>query len=470
MKKLFTEVGSLDKRCYDEFNLTEDLLMEHAAISLEQFVRKKFKKNSHILIVCGPGNNGADGITLARLLYNDFKIELFLPYGAKSQMAKLQLDRLEKIHSIYNNKNFSITSTLNHKSYNLIIDCLFGSGLNKDLKPDTIELINQLNKIKSFKLACDIPTGINLDGIPSPIAFRADVTITMGADKLANYSDLAKDYVGKIKVANLGVSRQIYENKSDYFLLEKKDLILPIRVNKNSNKGSYGHLNIIVGEKKGAAILAGLAAFNFGVGLVSLISKDKFNPPPILMQNEVLTKNVTAIAIGMGLGNSFDKNFLLNETPKVIDADLFYDNFILELLKQDKIILTPHPKEFSSLLNLTGIAKVDVNEVQKNRFKLAKLFSKSYPKAVLVLKGANIIIAHNEKLYINKFGKNNLSKGGSGDVLAGLISSLLAQNYTPLEAAISGSLAFSLVSKKYKKNNYSLTPYDLIEGIKGFRI
>ena len=466
MKKLFTQVGDLDKRCYNEFGLNEDILMEHAASSIEQFIRKKFKKNSKILIVCGPGNNGADGITLSRLLYGDFKIELLLLYSVKSPMAKLQLNRLNKIHSIYNDKNFSITSNLKPKSYNLIVDCLFGSGLNKNLKADVIDLIEKLNNIDCFKLACDIPTGINIDGIPSPIAFKANLTITMGGDKLANYSDFAKDYVGKVKIANLGISKDIYESKTNYFLLEKKDLVLPIRKNKNSNKGSFGHLNIIVGEKKGASILAGLAAFNFGVGLVSLISKQELEIPPILMQSKTLSKNINAIAAGMGLGNNFEEKLLLNNIPKVIDADLFYNEFILELLKQDKIILTPHPKEFSSLLRLTGVAKVDTNEIQENRFKLALLFSKIYPKAILVLKGANIIIAHNEKLYINKYGKNNLSKGGSGDVLAGLIASLLAQGYDMLEAAINGSLAFSLASKGYKKNNYSLTPFDLIKKIK----
>jgi len=468
MRKLFVEVGNLDKKCYDELGLNEDILMEHAAISLEQFIRKKFKKNSKILIVCGPGNNGADGIALARLLYGDFELELLLPYGTKSDMAKIQLDRVKKIDFIKKSNNFKITTSYlpSAMNYALIVDCLFGSGLNKDLKFDTIELIEKLNEIKSFKLSCDIPTGINLDGVPSPIAFKADVTVTMGADKLSIYSDLTKDYVGKIKIANLGVARKIYEDNTNYFLLQKKDLKLPFRKNKNSNKGSYGHLNIIVGEKKGASILAGLAAFNFGVGLVSLISKDRFDFPPILMQSNTLSKNVSAIAVGMGLGDKFDEKFLLNNIPKVVDADLFYNDFILKLLKQNEIVLTPHPKEFSSLLGLTGITKVSVDEVQKNRFRLAKLFSKTYPNVVLVLKGANIIIAHNENLYINKFGKNNLSKGGSGDILAGLIASLLAQNYTPLESAINGSLAFSLVSKKYKKNNYSLTPDDLIKGVK----
>jgi hydroxyethylthiazole kinase-like uncharacterized protein yjeF len=144
---------------------------------------------------------------------------------------------------------------------------------------------------------------------------------------------------------------------------------------------------------------------------------------------------------------------------------LFYDELIVEVLDKE-VVLTPHPKEFVSLLKLTNIADISVEELQNNRFLYVEKFSKKYPKVVLLLKGANVIIAQNEKLYVNSFGSAVLSKGGSGDVLSGLVGSLLAQGYSSLDATITASLAHTLAARNYKKNNYSLIPSDLVEEIR----
>ena len=462
MKKIFFEVGHLDKRCYDKFGLNEDILMEHASSAMEMVIRKKFKKNSSILIVSGVGNNGADGMALARLLYKDYNVNLFIPFGIKSSMAKLQFDRINKL-------GITIISRIK-KKYDIIVDALFGSGLNKLLDSSSIRLIKKMNKINAYKIACDIPSGININGVPSPIAFIANMTITMGALKISLFNDLAKDYVGKIKVADLGISEKLYQINSNFYLLQKKDLKLPVRTTKNSNKGTYGHLNIIAGEKEGASILSAMAGFYFGSGLVSIISQQKITLPPYIMNENCLSYNVSAIGVGMGLGKIYDKKMLLNDIPKVIDADLFYDKFILELLKQSKIVLTPHPKEFISLLKLTDIDNIDIQTLQQDRFNYVLKFCQKYPNVVLVLKGANIVIGYKDKLYINRFGTNNLSKGGSGDVLSGLIASLLSQGYDSLYSAINGTLALTLASKNYKNNNYSLTPISLIKYIKKMKI
>jgi hydroxyethylthiazole kinase-like uncharacterized protein yjeF len=173
----------------------------------------------------------------------------------------------------------------------------------------------------------------------------------------------------------------------------------------------------------------------------------------------------------MGLGNQFDDDclskFLFHDKPLLIDADLFYRDILVEVLeKKENIVLTPHPKEFASLLKITGLGEVSVKEIQENRFKYIRLFNKKYPKIVTMLKGANTLIAYEDKLYIQRFGSNKLSKGGSGDVLAGLIGSLLAQGYEPIEATISGALAHAFSAKRFKKNSYALTSKDLIKGVK----
>ncbi|MCT7554130.1 NAD(P)H-hydrate dehydratase [Aliarcobacter butzleri] len=459
MQKIFDEVNSLDKRCYEEYFLNEDILMEHAASSMCSYIEDIFEENKSVLIVCGSGNNGADGLALARLLHKKFDVNLYLTSEPKSSMAKLQYKRV---------KTLNIKEVDEVFEADIIVDCLFGTGLNKPLDEKYLKLIDNLNSYNSFKIACDIPSGINNLGQINSSTFQADVTITMGALKTSLFTDLAKDYVGEIIVSNLGVQREIYETQTNKFLLDENDMKLPTRNKKDSNKGSFGHLNVILGSKKGAGIIASNAAFGFGAGLVSVVCDENVDLPYHIMQTHFISENCTAIAIGMGLGKYETdeiRKILNKKVAKIVDADLFYDNLICEVLDQE-IVLTPHPKEFVSLLKLSGISDISVQELQNNRFLYVEKFSKKYPKTVLLLKGANVIIAQNEKLYVNSFGSAVLSKGGSGDVLSGLIGSLLAQCYKPLDAAISASLAHTLAAKNYKKNNYSLSPQDLIEEIK----
>ena len=459
MKKVFDELKSLDKRAIEDFFLSEDILMEHASLGLFNYIRKKFKKNKTILIVCGSGNNGADGLALARLLYKTFDVKIYIAKEPKTPMAKLQYKRAKTLDIEFADYVFEA---------DIIVDCLFGTGFSGSLDENSIDLIDKLNSFNSFKIACDIPSGINRQGQVLQTAFKSNLTITMGAYKTALLSDIAKDFVGKIKVINLGLPRDVFEKDTDIFLLEKKDMVLPFRDNKNSHKGSFGHLNIVAGNKLGASIIASKAAFSFGAGLVTIINSNEQNIPSYIMQNEDISKNCTAIAIGMGLGKIDDKSLediLKLNLPKVFDADIFYNPLILKYLDEN-VVLTPHPKEFISLLKLTKIANISIEELQNSRFLYLKKFCEKYPKTTLLLKGASVLIAKDKKIYINSYGTQSLSKGGSGDVLSGLIASLVAQGYNPLNAAICGSLAHTLAAKKYKKNNYSLNPNDLIKKVK----
>ncbi len=461
MKKVFKKVNLLDQRCYENYGLSEDLLMEHAAMGLKDYIPHS---TNSILIVAGRGNNGADAIALARMLSGDIKVDLYIPMGVKSVMGKLQLQRARKV-------NITPIDTIGDK-YDVIVDALFGSGLSRKLDKSSQELIIQLNKQSGYKIACDIPSGIDIDGQIEGEAFKADITITMGSPKTALYSDSAKDLVGEIITIDLGISSKYYEDESDTFLLEKSDLKLPLRDKKNCHKGDFGHLCVVAGKKQGAAVIAAKAAYAFGTGLVTVVENEPYKLPYELMSSTTIPHKSSAICIGMGLGNQYDnkylKSFLLEHNlPMLIDADLFYNRIILEILEQkNSIVITPHPKEFASLLSFIYNKNITVSDIQKDRFKHAREFSNKYPKVVLVLKGANTLIAHEEKIYIQPFGTNRLSKGGSGDVLGGLIASLLAQKYNPLEASITGSIAHALSAKNFTKNNYSLSPLDLIEGIK----
>lgn len=459
MRALFEDVGDLDKRLVRDFGLSEDLMMEHAANSLNLWTRKNLKKGESIQILCGCGNNGADGIACARMLANDYDVSILLPLGVKSKMAKIQYQRAKKL-------NIHVSTKI--KKATLYIDAIFGSGLTRALSDEIVQIIKKANAKKALKLSCDIPTGVMKNGDVLNVAFKAHTTITMGALKSSLFSDKAKDFVGHLHVSNLGVCRDIYETNSSNFLLQKSDLTLPFRQKQNTNKGDFGHLVVISGEKKGASLLCAHAGFAFGVGLVSVMG-EVMNLPNFLINCDKLPQNTTAIACGMGLGKIDKKiELLLSKTtlPLLLDADILTSKYLKNILHVKKnVILTPHPKEFAQMAKNLGFGDFGVKEIQSNRFEFAQKFSMKFPQ-ILVLKGANTIIAKNGKCYVNPYGTSALAKGGSGDVLSGLIASLLAQNYTLLNSAIYGTLAHSLSARKFAKNSYSLTPDDIIKGVK----
>ncbi|QPH87343.1 NAD(P)H-hydrate dehydratase [Campylobacter concisus] len=465
MKNLYLDTRLLDERASEKFDLSEELLMENAAAAIANFIRKKFKKGVRVLGVCGAGNNGADVLCALRMLEGEFECEFIL---ASQNLKPLAIKQLERAKSAGVCESKDVEDSLNGAK--CLIDGLFGSGLNRNLDEKHIELISKINASTAYTIACDMSSGLSSEGKVLGACVKADTTITMGARKLALYSDAAKDFVGKIKVADLGISAQNYECESDYHLLEKCDLILPNRKNQCVNKGDFGHAFIVSGEHIGASMLCAKAAFAFGTGLVSVISNESLNLPTQIMQVSKISEKMNAGALGMGLGKKGIEELdaqILKGKKLVLDADIFYSSKVLDLLNEN-CVLTPHPKEFCSLLRLCNIADIDVKTLQENRFAYAKSWSEKC-KAVLVLKGANTIIAKDGKIYIMPYGKNTLAKGGSGDVLSGLVLALLAQDYEPLSAAISATLAHALSLKNFKKNSYALSPIDIIKGVKCLR-
>ncbi len=463
MQYVYEETAFLDERCHEAFGLSPEILMEHAGLALARAVKKKLTCKKRALFICGVGNNGADGMVAARVLHGAYDVKLYLPCTPKSALAKLQLKRAKKV-------GVEVVSTL--MDADVYVDALFGAGLNRALDEEMCQLIESLNTKVGYKIACDMPSGVVNDLALCKAVFHADETICMGALKLVLLSDPLKDCVGKIRVAHLGVTHKMYCVSSPYHLLQKRDLVLPFRQKKNSNKGSFGHVAILQGSKTGAARLSGMGAFHFGAGLVTLLGEPTYKSPAYLMHSKHLPSNANVIVAGMGLEMPYDESaikMMLMDTalPLVIDASLCYHPLIQGLIEAKKpLVLTPHPKEFVSILEFTCKKKLSVETLQMNRFMYAKMFSEHYPHIVLVLKGANTIIAYNGELFINTYGTQALAKGGSGDVLAGMIGALIAQGYLLKEAAINASLAHALVSKKLTCNNFALTPIDICKGLK----
>lgn len=456
MIRVYENAKQLDLAIINDYLVSEEILIEHAASALADEISKRFMQKK-VVIVCGSGNNGADGLVLARILHSqDFDVSIFLA----SQNEAKELETLKKI-------GIDFIASLDNASCDVLVDCLFGSGLNRDLEEDSKKIIIAMNEIEAFKVACDVPSGIQRNG-DFELCFCANLTVTMGVHKLALFSDKAKDFVGEIVLANLGVNRKLYEQESPYYLLEKSDLHLPFRTKQNLHKGDFGHLSLVMGDTSGSCILAGIAAMRFGAGLVSVVQKEKISIPPMLIACKKPSETSKVLVVGMGLGKAYIKDEILSMLEgrsSVIDADMFHWQPLVDLLNSGaNLVLTPHPKEFANLLNMLG-HHIDTQSVQKKRFSLAKEFSTKFPQTVLVLKGANTLIAHSGQIYINPFGTNSLSKGGSGDVLAGLIGACLAQKYEPLQACITGTLALGFASRAYKDNNYSLCPQDLIDAL-----
>ncbi|HZK20125.1 MAG TPA: NAD(P)H-hydrate dehydratase [Treponemataceae bacterium] len=523
MKNLYHTTRGLDTHAVETYGLTEDIMMENAAIALEKEIVTYVSKNKEdivskkigVLIVCGGGNNGADGYVLARHLVGHKKIDVYIWQAKepKSPMCKLQATRTQACFEQENlyQSHYLDTEMLPCSHREILVDCFIGSGFKGALKNDAAAIIKTINSLHtSHVFSCDVPSGLPADFSFANTVVCANKTITMGAYKTALFSECAKKHAGKITCANLGISKKLFESvlsekqnastdsphlaiRYEAKLLEKKDLILPHRKNPNAHKGTFGHAAIFAGEKSGAAIIAARSAISFGAGLVTVVGNYIPNCPCDIMQSKTVpTKAV--ICAGPGLGK--DKSILTKTvtwllkhptTHCVLDADICYHTHLASLLEtrsknelEKKTIITPHPKEFASILKLSNLVHEQdctVEYIKNNSLELVKKFCRTYPGIVLLLKGSTQIIgycAHRQtaaSVYLNPWGNVCLAKGGSGDVLSGLITALVAQNYSALDAAIQASLALTLASKYGLKSgaiqsDYSMSPFDILTAIK----
>ncbi len=505
MKSVFYESKQLDKSCCENIGLSEDIMMEHAAMGLRDAVLSvKCKKSNtvfnknNVLILCGKGDNGADGYALARLISLDCNVYVFEVEKPQSHMCVVQKERMRK-GSFAQMIDFN---GVRNKALDIdiIVDCIYGSGFKGEIKEDSpaFKALTFLSDFtKPVVIACDLPSGMSLDGYSKPI-LKADITVAMGSLKQCQFVDYNKDFCGSIKVSDLGVPEVKYAFGTipDTFLLEESDIRLPYRTEENSHKGSYGHVYVACGEKSGAAIIAAKAALNFGCGKVTV-----FNPlsdgtldyisvsNPELMVSRSIGEDASAIVFGPGLGRNNDAlvdyvfDFIRqhNNVKVVFDADIFYYSQLIDLLNDESInlkniVLTPHPGELQKLVELVHGAALRIDDCIRERFSIVRDLCSNFNHITVMAKGANTVIGADfssdcdddddemTEVYINDTGDVSLAKAGSGDVLAGLTGALLAQNYTGRDACCTASLALSKVAKKCN-SQWGVTPLKLIEEI-----
>lgn len=451
-------IRNIDNYCINSLGIPSMVLMENAALKVIKNI--DFEKFKSFTIVCGTGNNGGDGLALARQLFSmNMKVDVFIigehsmscdcltNYNILKNMG-ISINHITKIEDIE-----KLNRALNEN--HMTIDGIFGIGLKRNVEGIYDEVISTMNRYSSYTLSIDIPSGMMCDGFGIlGNCVRANKTVSFEVYKKGFLDYESEKYTGDIVIENIGIHEYVVNKfHSKEYLTEIDDIKRIIKKrNKYSHKGNFGRVTVIAGAEKytGAAYLTTQGIVRSGAGLVTLctaksivnILRGKLVEAMTMSYEdsgfEETIANSNSIAVGSGMGNNENtfnivKNILSKEgCPVVIDADglnVLKDN--LELLKNSKrqIVITPHMGEMS---RLTGVS---AKEIIKNRIEVARDFAKKYGIIVL-LKGYNTIITDGEEVYINSTGNSKMASGGMGDTLTGIIVSFIGQGYEPLKATI----------------------------------
>ena len=447
------------------------------------------KSTDQILIVAGIGNNGGDALVVGvNLIQNKYHVKVVLlgdltnqTNESKTMLREITNQKVEVLH-INDKSQLPELSKLLRKS-TLLIDGIFGIGLTRDVTGIYYDVINTINISSVDVVSIDIPSGINANnGLISKIAIKADYTLIIQNYKVGNLLNDAPDYHGTKILLDIGILKVVC--KSRRFLLEKEDYVssIPPRLN-NTHKYHYGNILTIGGSKgmMGAPLMAGYAALKSGSGLVSVSYKEKYLHNIMNIYPEIMTttyeslddlldftnkKNV--IIFGPGLGKKDDDNLdilrslLKIGVPMVIDADGLY--YLKQLLKEFRdlknVVITPHYGEMATLLGK------DILDIQKAPLEHLKLLTEKY-KLSVVLKGSTTIIANKNSMYFSNYGNPGMATAGSGDVLSGIIGSMIGKGIKIIEACRIAVLIHSIAGEfaldKYGEE--SLIATDIIKYI-----
>lgn len=480
-------MASLDANTIRNIGIPSLVLMERAALQVRNVIISITKKPRHILIVCGSGNNGGDGFALARQLWEsgaEPKIVFVGNESSGSEDCRIQME-------IIQNLGMHIDTQIPKQEYDVVVDAVFGVGLSREITGKYAQVIDRMNQLDGVKVAMDIPSGIHAaSGKVLGTAFRADYTVSMQCEKLGTVLSPGRNYAGIVIPVPIGIDeRPLWKAKKVCFTLEPKDLdrMLPKR-SVDAHKGNCGRILVIAGSEgmSGAAYLCAMAAYRCGAGLVRIYTPDSNREilQTLLPEAMVTTyhtfdreqirtlmdwADVTAIGPGIGTGDIAGK--LAEEVIGsdsgicIVDADglnLLAER--MELLRERKnpVILTPHVKEMARL------SSCSVKEVLERRFEVMEKITEN-EAVICVLKDARTFVKQKEqKWYVNTSGNSSMSKGGSGDVLTGVIAALAGQGCSPWESAYLGVYLHGCGGDhaKNEKGIYSVLARDLIAGIK----
>jgi hydroxyethylthiazole kinase-like uncharacterized protein yjeF len=452
-----------DKLTTEKQKISSTDLMERAGTQIFNWLHMRMQgAQVPIHVFCGIGNNGGDGLVVARhLVTHGYNVKTYI-VNCSDKRSKNFLINYDRIKNVTKDWPTLLSCTDDFSpidANDIIVDAVFGIGINRPVDDWVKGLFNHFRASRAYTLAVDIPSGLYTDKIPedTEAIVTAGYTLSFQTPKLVFFLPDTAKYTAQWEAIDIGIDQEyIYKTKTEADLIGKHE-VLPMYMprEKFSNKGTYGHSLIIGGSygKIGAVTLASRATLAVGAGLVTAyIPKCGYTalqaafPEAMVITDaneEKLTSinfdiEPTVIAFGVGVGTdaetvkAFETFLKNNKTPLVIDADglniLSKKKALLKLLPE-QTVLTPHPKELERLI---GKWKDDFDKLKKT-----KTFSKKY-NVIVVIKGANTITVFQDKLYVNATGNPGLATAGTGDVLTGMITGLIAQGYKPLAASIFG--------------------------------
>ena len=450
-------------RSWDDFTIHNEPissidLMDRAAMTCVEWISKNIAHEKQLHIFCGNGNNGGDGLAMARmLLHAKYEVVTYISNDNKRSMDnQSNLERLRSYayaNIVIINKGDKIEIDVNH----VIIDALFGTGLNKPVSGFWKEVIGSINQSKAFKLSIDIPSGLPADLVGDSNAIpqqdevvHADKTLTFQVPQLPMLLPGWGNYCGHLEIMDIGLNKAFTPEIpcNDYYLTQKSIQQLFKKREKFSHKGTFGHALIVAGGKGkcGAAILSATACIKSGAGLVSILTNETCSTPvystmPEIMLEIASPKEIQLDAynsIGCGPGLGLDTEAIetvryfctLKNKPLVLDADAIniIAQFNIDINLPPLTILTPHPKEFDRMAGNSNNAWERLNKAKEMAITR---------NIIIVLKGAHTAICCPDGItYFNSTGNPGMATAGSGDVLTGMITSFLAQGYSPVNAAI----------------------------------
>ena len=477
-----------DKTALHEHKIPSLILMEHAALGCTKIIQKHLQPGDQILILCGPGNNGGDGLAIARLLQRPCFV--YAPKASSmSNDERIQWDMLEKNEQVHFS-SFEETLSLMQNA-DMVIDALFGNGLSRNIEGNYKTLIDAVNASNAFVISIDINSG--LDATTGKIlnaCIISDLTICLDCIKTGQLINDGKKVCSKLECLSIGIPQTIHASLKAAILLDSEEAkqLLPRRSN-DGHKGTFGKALMIGGSyaMHGAITMAARACYQSGIGTLTcfvpncihdiLAQKMEFamlkNGDDIdgyfskdaaqKLSNEIGKYDIVTIGNGMGQLESTKamvQKALQLSTCTLFDADACWAiREHPELLRQDfSIILTPHIKE------MTYLCHRSLSEILQDPFGTVQEFCASYPNCTLVLKSDITLIGHKDQMYVLHQPNSALAKGGSGDILCGIIAGLYGQCRNAFQAAAIGTYIHSCCAKQ-KKDPACFMPEDLIHQI-----
>jgi hydroxyethylthiazole kinase-like uncharacterized protein yjeF len=466
-----SQMKQLDRKAVEEYGIPGMVLMENAGRSVCDSVEDRFGEITglQVAVVCGRGNNGGDGFVITRHLLNRGADAACFLLGTVAELkgdARANADLLLKAGIPVEEVDKADRLVAALDSCEVVVDAIFGTGLNSAPRGILAEVIELVNHASCFTVSVDIPSGVNADtGEAYAPAIAADLTVSMALPKYGHVLYPGRELCGDVEVCDIGIPEHLLTEGADTFFADEDHVfdILPDRP-EQGHKGTFGTALIIAGARgfSGAACLSGMAAVRSGCGLVKLAYPEAITgtvetsvleavkvPLPGTDADTIASaaletvvehaRESRCVAIGPGITTdpetaAFQLELLPRlECPVIVDADGI-NNLAgrLDILDHMKapVILTPHPGEFA---RLTGIKPAEVN---RDRINVSREFARKH-KVVLVLKGAPTVVATPDaEVFVNSTGNSGLGSGGTGDVLTGLMAGLLAQTRQPVHAAV----------------------------------